>query len=181
MIRRPVTFILGAGVSLDYGYPLGEGLYTHILNRSSLNFISNKEEQFEEIEKITGFGINLITRFHDTLERADNFAIDEFLRIHSKEFGNAGKFYIAWAILEHERDFKPPSETSPYKHIFKKFVTNPNELRRGGNLTFLTFNYDLSLERYMYDHYKYYLNIQSDQEIKNYIRKTNQSIRRIPD
>jgi len=96
MIREGTVFIIGAGASAPYGFPVGSGFRDDIC----LNFR-------KDIEK---FGVSSIDVL-DMLEQADEFVerfrksqilIDKWLSLN-RRFENIGKLAIVNSIVKHEK------------------------------------------------------------------------------
>ena len=74
MIEPSTVFILGAGASKPYGFPLGVELRQQILQAHS----SPNTDQFKLLQAC-GYESGQITRFHDDLHDALHDTIDDFL------------------------------------------------------------------------------------------------------
>jgi hypothetical protein len=97
----------------------------------------------------------------DRLTAVDPLVIDYFLG-QNQHLGDIGRFCIAWVLLEREAVFLPPSgwnvnrrgQTTPFppdnwcRFLVHKLVTGcrDGESLLDNKVTFITFNYDVSLE-----------------------------------
>lgn len=152
MINGSVTFILGAGVSSIYGYPTGEKLRENLI-KDLTNFLGNRYESTRDgifNSFLSNFSKSGLKGFLKAFTGTDYRSIDHFLEYYSVEFGEIGKYLIALELLIDETQSKLIDiKNSVYEYIFNQLIGKPGELR-GSNLNFVTFNYDLSLEQYIY-------------------------------
>ena len=95
MITRPTVFILGAGASAPYGFPLGERLVQLIIDEVQDNpvFVADIQEANQGAD---------LQSFVTELRRREPHSIDEFLQRH-QEFLKSGKACIARALIPFER------------------------------------------------------------------------------
>lgn len=142
MITTPTVFILGAGASYPYEYPLGEELRKHLYKSSSISL--------SDISRIA----DLRTSFRES----STASIDQFLN-RNQEFGDLGKEMITAAIFEYERrsKFRESTERSGdwYTYLFRHMTETLNEPDsyndfKNNTVSFITFNYDRSLEHFFY-------------------------------
>ncbi|MBN1270598.1 MAG: hypothetical protein JXB04_13490 [Kiritimatiellae bacterium] len=146
MIEKPTVLILGAGSSVDYGFPTGPDLRDIICamprnqNQHSTFYsilkYSDKIQQFELFcEKLKGSGTRSVDAF---LERDDR---DEFQWI--------GRVAIAAALFPLEdvgRLFEKSS--SWYHYLFAQMSASFDDFGRN-RVSVLTYNYDRSLEFFL--------------------------------
>jgi len=163
MIENKTVFVLGAGASCPYGYPSGKELRkgicsqfgqrykTYIINRPKLKpFIEGEFNRAREFTEI----------FH----KATTKSIDLFLSVNP-EFEEIGKTAIILSIFEAESNsrFREHVNHDWYSYLFHKLtdgLTNKNDYIHFGenSVSFVTFNYDRSLEHFLYEslvHYFY--------------------------
>src|ERR1700680_2454528 len=97
MIRRSTAFVLGAGTSIPYGFPSGEGLLRMARNFDLMN-LKNKVHApwFAETAGQLRFG----------LSRTDDSSVDALLELRP-DITDVGKRLIASLLLELE--FHSPS------------------------------------------------------------------------
>jgi hypothetical protein len=152
MIEEDTVFILGAGASIPYGLPSGQRLVDLICNinaddRRILNKIEEKK---------------VVDDFIADLSEAEPDSIDEFLS-NRKEFQKVGKASIARILLPLETNHRlinlwrkqrllrqnPDFGGHWYKHLFR-FLGNDFEEISNSKLNIITFNYDRSLEQYLF-------------------------------
>lgn len=146
MITKPTAFVLGAGASMDYKYPSGKQLKDYIVGMTKNKYTYRKEN---DILRIFGFDEHLIREFSDDLEGCGLASVDSFLE-GRKELLEIGKVAIAIAIIRHEqKNHLRNSENDWYEYIFQIMKTSFEEF--GNNsLSIITFNYDRSLEFFLY-------------------------------
>lgn len=147
MIKKPIVFILGAGASMPYQFPSGRGLMQSILQ---LLRVKNGEfyktiNSFFDTEKI-------IDDFFHNLAESGQLSVDAFLE-HRTEFLKVGKLTIALYLIRREQKgliFKTDrKELSWYEYLFNK-LNAPFEEFGNNKLSIITFNYDRSLEYFLF-------------------------------
>jgi len=156
MIDTETVFILGAGASVPYGYPSGGKLRMEICDNSvtASSFID-----LLKTESTVGIDTSSSNHFVDIFFRADE-SIDFFLS-KNPEFSDVGKIAIVYRILEAERNSKFREETniegqnwySILLDRMRKDLTKSDDYQAFGEnkVSFITFNYDRSLEHYLFD------------------------------
>lgn len=155
-LSKPTLFVLGAGASKEYGYPLGHALIDRIQKHSqnpdsSINNIFNTSEA--EIAA---------RRLAELIELFDPISIDAFISQQSKNearLEEIGKYYITKSILEFEaldklkkRPKSPDSsEANWYRTLLHSILPDdPKEIGSEDlNFRIITFNYDVSLDYYL--------------------------------
>lgn len=159
MIKEPTLFITGAGASAPYGYPTGEGLRKKIClefsNEYSQIIIQNEKPPKDEYGEIR----QEADRFTSQFLKSSTPSIDQFLATR-EEFSQIGKYAIAYNIIKAEIESKfwyqmnDPNEDW-YVYLFRymtKELNTPESYTdfRNNKVTFITFNYDRSLEFFLY-------------------------------
>ena len=153
MISRPTVFVLGAGASQPYGFPLGSGLRDLILDPLS------RVPLRDRVATITPF------RVAESLDLADEYrnfisalrtsgysSVDQFLE-KNRPLTQVGTLAIACALLPCEQENRLFPPRSPRRdHWYEMFaeilnVGSADYLRN--NVTVISFNYDRSLEHYL--------------------------------
>jgi hypothetical protein len=142
------VFILGAGAGKPYGFPLGDELYEFICNQLRPGF--NDEDKDENAQY-----------FSKELRQTHGISIDRYLNIN-KRLKNIGVLLVAAAIhfFESKSIDKLPFNNfflqgDWYTYLYKKMIQGletPEELLRisENKVSFVTFNYDRSLEHYLF-------------------------------
>lgn len=168
MITEKTVFILGAGASCPYGYPTGRELRDSICRKFENDLLkAYHTEKREHPDFFVNDRIDLAGNFSKRfLEAGAGTSIDLFLARMSEgdkaKFGQIGKLAIAYYMLRAESESRfdeQMTDTSKAEDWYAPFL---NRLMRGLNshdrfqeiernkVTFITFNYDRSLEFYMH-------------------------------
>jgi len=159
MIKEKTVFILGAGASCPYGYPSGQKLREEICD----HFVSDSQAYFDEQE---GRGPLIPARlrnaeiFKDKFFKSSTKSIDLFLARNS-EFMLMGKWAIIFRILAAERKscFREHMKNRTqdwYSYLFERLtegLVRKDDYKRfcKNDVSFVTFNYDRSLEHFLYE------------------------------
>jgi hypothetical protein len=148
MIKTPKVFILGAGASKPFGFPTGHELKEMILRelvRGNSSNLYNKLLSFE-------LKPQLIMKFYNALSNSGRSSVDAFLE-HRTEFLEIGKYCIAMMLIPREKHsnlFDAEGKYADwYEYIFSKMNTSFDEFDKN-KISFITFNYDRSLEYYLF-------------------------------
>jgi hypothetical protein len=163
MIQQPTVLVLGAGASAPYGFPAGAELRRLII--SSLRNSSITGAGVSPLVRLlenAGFTSARIETFRNELMHADTMSVDLFLE-RRPNFMDIGKVAIAATLLPFEADslktmFEPWScnETAQERAAEGWYQYFTSQLRLGfsdwgrGLLSILTYNYDRSLEHYLF-------------------------------
>lgn len=165
---------MGAGASWHYGYPTGEQLVERVAEKAemisryfkhSLEFKNSEVPEYIDDKTKTGMslddawkaGIAESENLKKALTQTNPLVIDYFLG-WNPAIRAMGKLLIAWEILECERNwrvnpFNRNRTDPPYQDNWCRFVTHQLAIRCAkssdlllNDVTFVTFNYDVSLE-----------------------------------
>lgn len=148
MIRSPTVLILGAGASAPFGFPCGRGLLTEI--SSALHegpFVSELKRQLGEC----GYASDLMEAFGRELSLSMQPSVDAFLEKRS-EYVAVGKAAMACALIPYEnqaRLLRGPEGPHWYEYLFSQTGTTLEQFR-SSQLSVITFNYDRSLEHFLF-------------------------------
>ena len=158
MITQNTLFILGAGASCPYNYPSGKELRRRICFEfidNYKNLIGYKGSGNESIDEY----IWTLTDFKSKFYKSSNKSIDLFLARNPKLVGY-GKFAIALEILKAEtlssfREKIAKPEQDWYSYLYDRltdtFLDKDNFTISDNNVSFITFNYDRSLEQFLFE------------------------------
>lgn len=145
-------FILGAGASHSYHFPLGQGLVDEIITKLSptssigntLNFDMNSPLVKLLLKHCDG---SFMLKFVNTLRDSEANSIDFFLS-HNEKYREIGKLCIAYFILDHQRRLQ---KTNSIKGgWYKLFWSEINSMDIDNfDFSIYTFNYDRSLSLYL--------------------------------
>jgi hypothetical protein len=164
MITKPTVLVLGAGASIPYGYPSGAGLVKNI-------FQSITNTDWREIYNAYDVSDSEMSALKSELYLSQKLSIDAFLE-HRPEFLRAGKIAIALSLLSNENpdllsDFDI-RDTGIYHFLYNSLAATWEEFKHN-RLTVITFNYDRSLEHFLFTALKHSYN-KSDIEIADALR-----------
>lgn len=161
MIDRNTVFIIGAGGSYPYGFPLGIELRQRVF--------SYAESMFQKFDAEVGQDtlyteIKLAKEFSHQFRNSGDQSIDWFLKKFPK-YSLIGKFLILHHILQAENESKFFEEMKPenkkqdwYWYLYNEMSKYPKgEISPGffleNKIKFITFNYDRSLENFLFNCY----------------------------
>lgn len=144
MITTQTVLILGAGASKPYGFPIGEDLKNLICD----NLIV-EERNAEKIRLLVqmGFDTKLIAEFRKDLDGAEAYTIDEFLE-HQLKYYEIGKASIALSLIPFETEKSLSGDW--YQYLLSNLNTEFAYLDKN-KISILTYNYDRSLEQYLFN------------------------------
>lgn len=144
MITTDTVFVLGAGASKPFGFPTGAELRTRIcreLGRGHAVFDRLAECGHSEAE---------VERFRASFEQSAVASIDMFIAFRS-EFRVIGEHTIAALLLPAE-NMENLTRSHWCQLLWNEMLagaTTPEELLQN-KIKFITFNYDRSLEQYLF-------------------------------
>jgi len=158
MIENKTVFVLGAGASRPYGYPSGielrKEIYTHFYDKYEA-YIKPYAKNMKHLES----ELDEAKEFTDKFHKSPIKSIDLFLALN-REFQDIGKKAIALTILAAESVKKHEERMHEgdldwYSNLFHKLtddIVNKNDYIHfcENNVSFITFNYDRSLEYFLY-------------------------------
>ena len=158
--QRNYVFIIGAGASMPYGFPSGDRLFNDIKNgfteivKKSYMIGGHEVRNPEAIP--TYRAANYLC---EAMMDLSGESIDSFLN-YNKNFKDIGVLAIATTILKYENTSVLPGGDKAisddwYTYLFKKLRERLDDskslLKVGDNkVSFITFNYDRSLEYFLY-------------------------------
>jgi hypothetical protein len=175
LITHPTTFVVGAGASVDYGFPLGPELTRHIDEALHLNSHAATTELIRTAISVLQNRPDLLLQSGELFEQAramraaltTQVSIDYFLysRSDQRHFELLGKLAIAACLITAERGSlsllprRPGklidlslSERSWLARLFKSVLApgiRKSEMETiFDNVSFIVFNYDRCIEHY---------------------------------
>ncbi|MCG5484037.1 MAG: hypothetical protein KK482_09990 [Sinorhizobium meliloti] len=167
-------FVVGAGASVDFGFPMGDQLKDRIAGKLNFRFGNSRQgdqsilETLMTLARRNGHSLDLYVNHAQAIASAmpQAISIDNFLHAHSDvpELVQVGKLAIAASILEAESvspiRVQPGEETfsfsdtrAAWHNTFCKILTE--NVQRSSlesvfeNVCFITFNYDRCIEHYI--------------------------------
>lgn len=156
MIEEPTVFILGAGASVPYNYPTGDGLKQFIVS----NFGNDFMQSFRRVDEIGIFTSEWQIKI-DAFEKAlagSSGSIDLFLSRRPR-FLELGKLAILYSIFHFESSAKfgwdsNQNEGDWYTFLYDQMAGTFREpglpSLNSNSISFVTFNYDRSLEEFLF-------------------------------
>jgi hypothetical protein len=150
MLASKTVLILGAGASLEYGFPSGKQLLDRICQVcQSPQF----ERQFEELLATQGdSAVHIARELARTIHNSPVLSIDLLLQYRT-EFINVGKCAIAYVLVPMETPDRLTDINTRsacwYPYLFEQMRTSDLESFGGNRLTIVTFNYDRSIDAYL--------------------------------
>lgn len=155
MVGAKTTLILGAGASVDYGFPTGLGLRALICEQ--LKYVPGQSELLpRQLMVACGANTELIEDFRSAFERSGLTSIDSFLA-KRPEYADIGKLAIASILVPIEQESmlhyvnKISGNGGWYQMLWARLwdaCNNPEDLLKT-LLSIVTFNYDRSLEVFL--------------------------------
>jgi hypothetical protein len=146
MIDIPTVLVLGAGASAPLGFPTGQGLKKQICSRDF------RQGSTVQVLNTLGFESDSIGSFTHALNQSGRPSVDAFLE-YRNDFLDIGKAAIAVVLLPLEKTgtlFKPEN-SNWYELLFGVLCDGtPFEKVDQNKLSVITFNYDRSLEQYLF-------------------------------
>ncbi len=162
MIEKETVFILGAGASKPYGFPTGQELRKKIIQHFEEDLNSILESDRDLFKDEPNFSVSQRAKSFLVQFDESDLPIDLFLSLHSElssEYEDIGKMAIVMRILKAEEKsyFREAvdSKMNWYKELWRLMrgdIISAGQLAefKANNVTFITFNYDRSLEHYLY-------------------------------
>ena len=149
MVKTPTVLVLGAGASNPYGYPTGLRLLKDVLAYLDPSREGNWLSTLEELE----YTPEEIAEFRRRLWRCGLQSVDAFLE-HKPNHGfiGLGKDCIALGLIAHEEEdalFDLDRTGAWYSYLYGKLNAPLDNFGRN-ELSVITFNYDRSLEHFLF-------------------------------
>lgn len=172
MISVDTVFVIGAGASSPYGYPTGEGLKNNICNLSAGTYqgrVRNGADVASFVSSFRNSGIK---------------SIDKYLAINP-DYSEIGKIFILYNIFYAESKsrfgmdmLKENKDYDWYTYLYNRMTESfdsPESISEFSNnkVSFITFNYDRSLEYFLYKSLSNTFKNANDNKIYEQINKIN--------
>lgn len=145
MITIPTVFVLGAGASKPYGFPLGLELRDQVVGHlgSGSKLVMLTQLGFKETE---------LRDFGNRLSQSSLASVDAFLELNPS-LCDMGKHAIAMALLPYENQGalfdKDRRSENWYEYLYQKMSASRGEFGQN-KVSFVTYNYDRSLEQFFF-------------------------------
>lgn len=153
MITKPTVLVLGAGASNPYSYLTGNELKKEI--------IDHLEQPGSEVYKtllVHGFGEEKIIAFRKAFLLSGQSSVDAFLE-HQPDFVELGKLAITAVLVRSENMEKLFKAEDWYAHLFHILDNSVLEDFGKNKLAIVTFNYDRSIETFLFNSLKFSYNL----------------------
>ncbi|OQA01161.1 MAG: hypothetical protein BWY69_01470 [Planctomycetes bacterium ADurb.Bin401] len=152
MIKEETVFILGAGASVPYGFPTAMNLRTKICSDNSFAHVYIKNMYFAS-EGQKSLLISEDKKFRHKFADSEVKSIDSFLAINkdNQSFNKIGKLSIGYHILNFEASSKLTNNwlQTLYNKMLEGLITSNGFKKFNLNkISFITFNYDRTLEQF---------------------------------
>lgn len=154
MIKNKTVFVLGAGASAPYNFPLGASLVDQIC-REVLEHENNSGNTLSKRLQRLGFNHLKVREFAQELRKARPYSLDAFIETRAV-FREVAKAAIADVLLRAEADSSlstAAEDVDWYRYLFNKFLLVRNRdhyLEQARNLSIVTFNFDRSFEHALF-------------------------------
>ena len=147
MITIPTVLVLGAGASCPYGFPTAKQLRNDICDA-----FSSRDAPGSRLLGDNSAPAKKFLEFREAFWKSGTSSVDAFLK-GRPEFLDVGKLAIAYCLIpyEDEKNLYDPSEPDRhwYLHLSERLNLSFDEFEHN-NLSIVTFNYDRSLEHYLF-------------------------------
>jgi hypothetical protein len=144
MINVKTVFVLGAGASNPFGYPVGSGLYQAVLD----NFQSGGPGN-THLLNTTRFMQKDVDGFLLALSRSGQTSVDAFLERRFEDFLEIGKAAMAIELMLRENEPLLWQQPNWMFNLFGRMSSETLEEFDENEVAFVTFNYDRSLEHFL--------------------------------
>jgi len=156
VIRQRTVLVLGAGASAPYGFPSGRKLRDDIIRDLSVG-----STDLYKVVATSGSDGRQITNFRDALQKSGQPSVDMFLEYRS-EFLQIGKIAIAAALIPYEKESTLwGGDDNWYEYLWQRLGPSLDEVKQS-NLSVITFNYDRSLDHFLFLALRHSYNIGTD-------------------
>lgn len=140
MISSQTVFVLGAGASAPFGFPLGQQLCDRVIKGLAVG-----GQQRVDLLNTTGFVERNLDHFREELRLSAQPSVDAFLE-HRTEFIDIGKAAMAAILIGCEKPDEVWKDTGSWLRIIFNHMRCAFEEFENNQVAFVTFNYDRSLE-----------------------------------
>jgi hypothetical protein len=147
MIKKQTVLVLGAGASYPYGYPLGRQLVRDIVQ----NVANPNSPLHKDLDQLhLRIPMLHFQQFRDALEASASPSIDAFLESRNN-FLLLGRHAIACQLLRCEKRENFYAKDDWYHYLYDR-MRDPRRFENFGEskISFVTFNYDRSLEFFLF-------------------------------
>jgi hypothetical protein len=147
MIRERTTFVLGAGASAPFGFPSGQALASQVVQ----TFRQGNDEKVGLLQEL-GYDRKDLSAFAEALQRSGKTSVDAFLEYRA-DMAPIGKAAIAACLIPYEVESRfyqdKTADENWYHWLFAALNASPATFTEN-QVSIVTFNYDRSLEHYLF-------------------------------
>ena len=156
MLRTKTVFILGAGASQPFGFPLGFELYQRV--------VDFRDPSRKYLLDCTAFTERHLVPFIKSLQQSGLTSVDLFLE-NRPEFLNIGKACMAVILIQKEIENKLWTDDLNWmKYLWQRM--QPYDHLNDNQVSFITYNYDRSLEHFLVTSLQNTLNLSIEDSAK---------------
>lgn len=164
MISKKTVFITGAGASSDYYYPCGSEFLKQIIDK--LLLLDNDLSKINHIDFDwrKGIGKEIAQLLYDSKP----LSIDEWLSVEvNKKYRSCIQFIISHLILSYEAKFADATNTY-FDSIWNMMIKDARTIDQflTNKVSFITFNYDRTIEVFLKTRIKSRYGIQTEAEME---------------
>ncbi len=149
MIKRPTVLVLGAGASASYGFPLGRVLLLQVCENLAEGVDSPLKRHLHKY----GFKTEDLKSFERELRLSMQPSVDAFLE-KRPEYMKIGKAAIAAHLMPYENPenlLRRDNRLGWYQYLFNQLDSGKIDFNfKENKLSIITFNYDRSLEYFLF-------------------------------
>lgn len=136
-----IVFVLGAGASIPYGYPSGADLLDQMLRH---------ESEIVDVLRAAGFEKPDREAFQEALVSSACTSVDTFLE-RRPDFRRLGKLWVATQIIRVENESRLRRRSDDWYSTVVNTFDAPFDQLDFSAITVVTFNYDRSLEHFLFN------------------------------
>ena len=147
MITTPTVLVLGAGASCPYGFPTAKRLRNDICEA-----FSSRDTPAIRLLGDSAAPAEKFLEFREAFWQSGTSSIDAFLQ-GRPEFLPVGKFAIAYCLMAYENGknlYDPPEPHKDWYLDLSERLTSSFDEFENNQLSIITFNYDRSLDYYLF-------------------------------
>lgn len=148
MITKPTVLVLGAGASAPYGFPVASELKQKICEAFAQDSVA-----IRLLHEGSQISTSMFFEFREAFRKSGQPSVDAFLE-HRPEFIEVGKLAIAYCLMPYESEetlFGGEGTRGGDWYQYLSTKLNASFEKFGDNrLSVITFNYDRSLEHYLF-------------------------------
>jgi hypothetical protein len=176
MIKDHTVFILGAGASVPYNFPTAAGLRQYLIG----DFLQDYEDNLNS-KGLSEYDVEDFCRPFESIinsfKLSSVISIDRFLaQSGDPVIVSLGKLAIAFSLLRNEKASKFREDSEDVRHDWYTYLFNQmigREMPTStfdislNNISFITFNYDRSLEHFFWESYSNSFRGMNPDELQN--------------